>query len=200
MIKINQLSKAYFARELFTDVSFQMNSGDRLGLVGRNGHGKSTLFKLILGEEEPDSGEIVIPRNYRIGHLEQHLHFAQPTILDEAALGLPEDEAHSIYKAEAILFGHRSLQPLIDIQEQLREAAGKAKDKPFLEPGTGSVLDFTKAVDAGAEIRLKSPVEGLRRDGTRVVGIRARDPFRGQYDVDARVVVDASGHTGFLAR
>jgi ATP-binding cassette subfamily F protein 3 len=82
-----------------------MNAGDRLGLVGRNGHGKSTLFKLILGEEELDSGDITIPRNYRIGYLEQHLHFTQPTILDEAALGLPEEEAHSIYKAEAILFG-----------------------------------------------------------------------------------------------
>ncbi len=82
MIKINQLSKSYFARELFADVTFQMNAGERLGLVGRNGHGKSTLFKLILGEEEPDSGEITIPRNYRIGHLEQHLHFTQPTILD----------------------------------------------------------------------------------------------------------------------
>jgi len=105
VIKINQLSKSYFARELFTDVTFQMNAGERLGLVGRNGHGKSTLFKLILGEEEADSGEIVIPRNYRIGHLEQHLQFTQPTILDEAALGLPEEEAHSIYKAEAILFG-----------------------------------------------------------------------------------------------
>jgi ATP-binding cassette subfamily F protein 3 len=105
VIKINQLSKSYFARELFTDVSFQMNAGDRLGLVGRNGHGKSTLFKLILGQEEPDSGEIAIPRNYRIGHLEQHLHFTQSTILAEAALGLAEEESHSIYKAEAILFG-----------------------------------------------------------------------------------------------
>jgi len=105
VIKINQLSKSYFARELFSDVTLQMNAGDRLGLVGRNGHGKSTLFKLILGQEEPDSGEITIPRNYRIGHLEQHLYFTQRTILEEAALGLPEDEAHSIYKAEAILFG-----------------------------------------------------------------------------------------------
>ena len=105
VIKINQLSKSYFARELFADVIFQMNAGDRLGLVGRNGHGKSTLFKLILGQEEPDSGEITIPRNYRIGYLEQHLHFTQPTILEEAALGLPEEESHSIYKAEAILFG-----------------------------------------------------------------------------------------------
>ena len=105
MIKINQLSKSYFARELFADVSFQMNAGERLGLVGRNGHGKTTLFRLILGQEEPDSGEITIPRNYRIGHLEQHLHFTRPTILEEAVLGLPEEESHSIYKVEAILFG-----------------------------------------------------------------------------------------------
>ena len=105
MIKINQISKSYFARELFSDVTLQMNAGERLGLVGRNGHGKSTLFKLILGEEEPDSGDITIPRNYRIGHLQQHLHFAQPTILAEAALGLPEEESHSIYKVEAILSG-----------------------------------------------------------------------------------------------
>jgi len=105
VIKINQISKSYFARELFTGVTFQVHAGERLGLVGRNGHGKSTLFKLILGEEEVDSGEIVIPRNYRIGHLEQHLHFSQPTILDEAALGLPADEVHSIYKAEEILSG-----------------------------------------------------------------------------------------------
>jgi ATP-binding cassette subfamily F protein 3 len=105
VIKINQLSKSYCARELFANVSLQMNAGERLGLVGRNGHGKTTLFRLILGQEEPDSGEITIPRNYRIGHLEQHLHFTRPTILEEASLGLPERESHSIYKAEAILFG-----------------------------------------------------------------------------------------------
>ncbi len=48
--------------------------------------------------------------------------------------------------AEAILFGHRALQPLIDIQEQLREAAGKPKVLGYLEPGTGSVLDFLAKV------------------------------------------------------
>jgi ATP-binding cassette subfamily F protein 3 len=105
VIKIHQLSKSYFGRELFSDVSFQMNAGERLGLVGRNGHGKTTLFRLILGQEEADSGEITIPRNYRIGHLEQHLHFTESTILGEAGLGLPEDESHAIYRAEAILSG-----------------------------------------------------------------------------------------------
>jgi ATP-binding cassette subfamily F protein 3 len=105
VIKINRLSKSYFGRELFTEVSLQMSAGERLGLVGRNGHGKTTLFRLILGQEEPDSGEITVPRNYRIGYLEQHLHFTRQSILEEAALGLPEEEAHSTYKAEAILSG-----------------------------------------------------------------------------------------------
>ncbi|MBA2382212.1 MAG: polyribonucleotide nucleotidyltransferase, partial [Chloroflexi bacterium] len=56
--------------------------------------------------------------------------------------------------AEAILFGHRALQPLIDIQEQLREAVGKPKRAPYLEPGTGSVLDFVAAVDAKREFAI----------------------------------------------
>ena len=56
--------------------------------------------------------------------------------------------------AEAILFGHRALQPLIDIQEQLREAVGKPKRTPYLEPGTGSVLDFVEAVDAKREFAI----------------------------------------------
>jgi DNA polymerase III epsilon subunit family exonuclease len=54
--------------------------------------------------------------------------------------------------AEAILFGHRALQPLIDLQEELQKAAGKAKSVPFLEPGTSSVLDFVDAFDAGKEL------------------------------------------------
>ena len=53
--------------------------------------------------------------------------------------------------AEAILFGHRALQPLIDIQEELQKAVGKPKSTPFLEAGTGSVLDFADGVDAGDE-------------------------------------------------
>ena len=53
--------------------------------------------------------------------------------------------------AEAILFGHRALQPLVDLQEELQKAVGKAKSVPFLEAGIGSVLDFAAAADAGGE-------------------------------------------------
>ncbi len=67
-------------------------------------------------------------------------------MVEAGAKLLPED-----VMAEAILFGHRALQPLIDIQLELQKAVGKTKSTPFLEAGTGSVLDFAKAVDAGDE-------------------------------------------------
>jgi DNA polymerase III epsilon subunit family exonuclease len=59
---------------------------------------------------------------------------------------LPED-----VMAEAILFGHRAIQPLIDLQEELQKAVGKAKRIPWIDPGTGSVLDFAAAARDGAE-------------------------------------------------
>jgi ATP-binding cassette subfamily F protein 3 len=77
MIGLVNISKSFATQELFSDISFKLNSKNRVGLVGRNGSGKSTLFKLILGEIEPDSGEISIPKNYKIGSLKQHLELAK---------------------------------------------------------------------------------------------------------------------------
>jgi ATP-binding cassette subfamily F protein 3 len=105
MLQIRNLEKSFGTQPLFEGVSLQMESGERLGLIGRNGHGKSTLFRMILGEEHQDAGDIVMPRGYRVGHLEQHLKFTEPTLLDEGCLGLPEGEEHCRYKVEAILFG-----------------------------------------------------------------------------------------------
>lgn len=74
-------------------------------MIGRNGSGKSTLFRLIAGKEMPDQGTIILPRGYRIGVLEQQIHFSQPTVLQEAALGLPGEEKDCLYKVEHLLFG-----------------------------------------------------------------------------------------------
>jgi len=105
MIKIQDVDKSYGSQTLFEGVSLQMALGERLGLVGRNGHGKSTLFRMILGEEHPDEGTITLPRNYRVGHLAQHLKFTKPTVLEEGCLGLLPEEEYDHYKVEAILFG-----------------------------------------------------------------------------------------------
>lgn len=105
MIQINNLTKSFGGRVLFDGLSFQLNSGNKIGFVGRNGTGKSTLFKIILGEESYDSGEVIIPKNYRIGTLRQHLHFTHKTVRDECASALSGDAIHEVYRVEKILFG-----------------------------------------------------------------------------------------------
>jgi len=104
MIQSKNLSKHFGAQELFENVTFQIGPRERVGLVGRNGTGKSTLFKLILGELAADSGEITIPKGYKLGALEQHIHFTKPTVLEECTQVLnPED--FNEHEAEKILFG-----------------------------------------------------------------------------------------------
>jgi ATP-binding cassette subfamily F protein 3 len=105
MIKICELNKAYGDQVLFKDLNISVNHGEKIGLVGRNGHGKSTLFQMILGNIEIDSGSITMPKNYRIGYLEQHIHFSKPTVLDEGCLGLPPGEEYDTWKVEKILSG-----------------------------------------------------------------------------------------------
>ena len=105
MIQLQNINKNFASQELFRDLNFKLNSGNRVGLVGRNGSGKSTLFKLILGEESADSGEIIIPKNYKIGTLKQHLTFSEKTLKEEAALALSEEMKYDTYRVEKILFG-----------------------------------------------------------------------------------------------
>lgn len=105
MLQVAQLQKSYGDRVLFSDVSFSVSSGEIVGLVGRNGCGKSTLFKIIRGEEEADSGEIHTSKSYKIGYLNQHIKFTESTVIDECALSLSKDQKLDIYKAEALLFG-----------------------------------------------------------------------------------------------
>lgn len=105
MIQIQNLSKSYGGQILFKKINLQMNPGERIGLVGRNGHGKSTLFRIITGEEEADEGKVLVPRGYKVGFLTQHLRFTQETLLAEASLGLAEEERDQLYRVETILFG-----------------------------------------------------------------------------------------------
>lgn len=105
MIQLINISKNFGKQELFSNLNFKLNSGNKVGLVGRNGSGKSTLFKLILGEETPDVGEVVIPKGYKIGALKQYLEFSETTLREEAALALEEDMKYDIYRVEKILFG-----------------------------------------------------------------------------------------------
>jgi ATP-binding cassette subfamily F protein 3 len=107
VIQVSGLSKAYGTQVIFDDVGFTVNSGERIGLVGRNGHGKTTLLRMITGEERPDAGAIGIPCNYTVGYLSQHLNFSEDSVLKEGCLGLrPSDDGRDeSYKVETVLMG-----------------------------------------------------------------------------------------------
>ncbi len=105
MLTADNLSKSYGPQRLFESVSFKVNPRERVGLVGRNGHGKTTLFRIIAGIETADSGGIAVPRGYRIGYVQQHLDFTENTVLSECIKELPEEEKHNHWQVEKFLAG-----------------------------------------------------------------------------------------------
>ncbi|MFQ5688290.1 MAG: ABC-F family ATP-binding cassette domain-containing protein [Candidatus Scalindua sp.] len=105
MISVQYLSKQYADQVVFDKISFNLNPRERIGLVGRNGHGKTTLFRMLTGEEEYDEGIIAIPTNYRIGYLNQHIDFSRPTVLEEGCCGLPDDQKADDWKVKRVLSG-----------------------------------------------------------------------------------------------
>lgn len=90
---------------MFDGISFKINAKERVGLVGRNGHGKTTLFRIIIGEEDYDSGHLTAPKGYRIGHVRQQLRFTEETALKEGIQALPETEKDHHWKVEKVLAG-----------------------------------------------------------------------------------------------
>ena len=105
MIRVENLTKSFGDRLLFDEISFALTAKQRVGLVGQNGHGKTTLFQMINGDEQPDSGSVVIPKNYRIVYVQQHLEFTADTAREEGMRALPPQEQDHSWKVEKILAG-----------------------------------------------------------------------------------------------
>jgi ATPase subunit of ABC transporter with duplicated ATPase domains len=91
VIVFSRVSKQYGGQVLFVDASFQVNPGERVGLVGPNGAGKSTIFRLIAGEERPDDGAVELPRRLTLGYFRQDVGDRHGrTVLAEAIAGAGE--------------------------------------------------------------------------------------------------------------
>ncbi len=88
VISLTNVSKQYGRQILFVDASFQLNPGEKVGLVGPNGSGKTTLFRLITGEESADEGEVSVPKKLTIGYFRQDIEeMAGRSVLDEVIAG-----------------------------------------------------------------------------------------------------------------
>ncbi|MCZ6506527.1 MAG: ABC-F family ATP-binding cassette domain-containing protein [Acidobacteria bacterium] len=91
MIAVSGLAKSFGPQTLFSDVAFQLNPGQRYGLVGANGSGKSTLLKVLTGEELASEGSVSIPKRLRLGVLGQdHFKYESTPILDVVLMGHEE--------------------------------------------------------------------------------------------------------------
>jgi len=88
MISFSNVSKQYGKQILFIEADFQLNPGEKVGLVGPNGAGKSTLFRMIMGEESPDDGSVTLPKKLTLGYFRQEVdEMAGRPVLDEAIAG-----------------------------------------------------------------------------------------------------------------
>src|SRR5436190_9300758 len=103
LFRLSDVYKSYGAHDVLRGTSFQINPGEHAGLVGRNGAGKTTIFRLVNGEETPDRGEVVRARGLKLGLLAQHVHFQDGSTVHESALaafGRLQQIEHEMHELE----------------------------------------------------------------------------------------------------
>ena len=84
LLQLNDISKSFDGEDIFTDVNFEVKTGERIGVVGRNGAGKSTLMKIIAGVENYDSGQISKIKNLTMSYLTQQMTLnSEATVFEE---------------------------------------------------------------------------------------------------------------------
>lgn len=94
MLNIHNLSISFGGETLFDEITFRLGAGDRIGLIGKNGAGKSTMLKILSGEQEPDTGQIAKDKELKIGFLKQDIDFVQGrTVIEEAQQAFVEIKA-----------------------------------------------------------------------------------------------------------
>ena len=105
LLTAQNISKTYMERKVLDDVSFFLNEGDKIGIIGINGTGKSTLLRILAGAEEPDSGEVIRTNGIRISYLPQIPEFDDcGSVLGQVLAHLPADLMHSKeYEAKSVL-------------------------------------------------------------------------------------------------
>ena len=136
MIAFTKVTKQYGRQVLFVDASFQLNPGEKVGLVGPNGAGKTTLFRMIMGEEAPDDGDVAVPRKLTVGYFRQDVEeMSGRSVLDETIAGSGrvgslhhelEDLHHAMGDPERADDLERILSRFGEVQEEYEHLGGYA--------------------------------------------------------------------------
>src|SRR6187200_317386 len=132
LFRLSEVYKSYGVQDVLRGASLQVNAGEHVGLVGRNGAGKSTTFRLVRGEETADRGDVVRARGVKLGLLDQHVHFKSGSTVHESALAAfghlqqIEHEMHELEHrmAEAPEDLDKILERYSDLQHQFEREGG----------------------------------------------------------------------------
>ena len=103
LFRLSEVHKSYGVQDVLRGTSLQVNPGEHIGLVGRNGAGKSTIFRLVRGDESADRGDVVRARGVKLGLLDQHVHFKPGSTVHESALaafGRLQQIEHEMHELE----------------------------------------------------------------------------------------------------
>jgi ATP-binding cassette, subfamily F, member 3 len=117
LFRLSEVHKSYGVQDVLRGTSLQVNPGEHVGLVGRNGAGKSTIFRLVRGDETADRGDVVRARGLRLGLLDQHVHFKPGSTVHESALaafGRLQQIEHEMHELE-----HRMAEASDDLEKVL---------------------------------------------------------------------------------
>jgi len=131
MIDFINVKKSFADKDILRDATFRINKGEHVGLVGPNGAGKSTIFNMVIGDTEQDKGEILLPKNMRLGYLKQQLKSDEnsETLIDYTADAMPElrELHHKIEKVEQEIIAESSetkLNLLGELQSKFESLGG----------------------------------------------------------------------------
>ena len=168
LFRLSEVHKSYGTQDVLRGTSLQVNPGEHVGLVGRNGAGKSTIFRLVRGEETADRGEVVRARGVKLGLLDQHVHFKPGSTVHESALaafGRLQQIEHEMHELEHRM-GEASddlekiLERYSDLQQEFEHEGGfeyAARAEAILQ-GLGFERDMwsleTEKLSGGQQNRL----------------------------------------------
>ena len=141
LLTADHLSKAYADRIILQDISFSISDGEKIGVIGINGTGKSTLLKLVAGLESPDSGQLIKARNLRIEYLPQ-----QPEFPAEASV------------LQAILHGH---SPMMQLIRDYETATAELEEMPDSQERQNRLIRLSARMDDAGAWNLESEVKNV---------------------------------------
>jgi ATPase subunit of ABC transporter with duplicated ATPase domains len=142
VIAFNRIGKQYGRQVLFVDASFQLNPGEKVGLVGPNGSGKTTLFRMIVGEEAPDDGTVSVPKKLTVGYFRQDVEeMSGRSVIDEAIAGTRlgalhhelDDLQHALADPARAVELDRLLARFGEVQEEYEHLGGYALESQARE-------------------------------------------------------------------